>query len=534
MNKNTIRLPLYLSLAVIIGIVIGITMDSSTLFPEQKQGFKLQHYNKINDVINYIDNHYVDTVNKEKLANGAIEGMLENLDPHSVYIPAQDFNDANDPLEGNFEGIGVQFRIQKDTITVILPVQGGPAEKVGVRAGDRIVTINDEKVAGAGITNRDVMHKLKGKKGSKVEIGVSRKGENALIRFTIIRDVIPTFSIDIAFKPFDNIGYIKLSRFSETTYDEFMKALEDLLAQGMEKLILDLRGNSGGYLKMAIDIADEFLKKDELIVYTKGRKRESEYAYATDKGVFRQGELVVLIDEFSASASEILAGAIQDNDRGLVIGRRSFGKGLVQQQLRLYDKSAIRLTISRYYTPTGRSIQKPYNEGTEEYYHDFYSQFMEEGQLNPDTGNFSDSLKFVTKGGKVVYGGGGIMPDIYIPIVRDSTLKYYHKLANNGVIYQFSFDYTDINREELKATYNTAKEFVSSFEMDADAFDELLEYAEKKGIQQEGGVSEILIRRIKNLFKAYVGRNIYDNDAFYPIFLRYDAPFNRAIEELGR
>ena len=478
MNKNklSVYLPLTLAVVLIFGIVIG------TQLGHVGKGFSFLGNNKsdkLEEIIDYVHNNYVDTVSKEALTEKAITSMLQTLDPHSVYIPAREYHDALDPLLGSFEGIGVQFRIENDTITVITPVSGGPSEKLGIKAGDRIVRINGKNVAGIKITNNDVMRKLKGKKGTKVNVSIFRRGVHGLLEYTVTRDVIPTFSMDIAYMVKPGIGYIRLNNFSATTHEEINNGLQQLRSQGMKKLIFDLRGNGGGYLQAAIDVADEFLPAQKLIVYTQGQHHPREYFYASAEGLFETGDLIVLIDEWSASASEIVAGAIQDNDRGTIIGRRSFGKGLVQGQLMLKDSSSLRLTMSRYYTPTGRCIQKPYNNGTDAYYNDYYHRFMNGEMDNPDSIHFSDSLKFKTPKGKIVYGGGGIMPDIYVPIEKDSLLRYYNQVVNKGLVYQYAFDYTDKNRKELEKN-KSFPEFDKNFMITDEIYTDFIAYALKK------------------------------------------------------
>ena len=393
-SKLQIYLPIAFSVVLIIGMWIGSVLVgnpkvSNTLLPGG-----LNSYNKLGDVLDYIVKDYVDTVDLSGLETVAVRGMLEELDPHSMYITEEEFHDVNDPLLGSFEGIGISFRIEKDTITVINPIPGGPSEKVGLMAGDRIVNIDDTLVAGIGIKNNDAIRKLKGRKGTKVKVSNFRRGVPELIDFTITRDVIPTYSLDVAYMVDKNIGYIKLNKFSATTYDEFKEAAIQLRDNGMSKLILDLRGNPGGYLQAAIDISDEFLESGKLIVYTEGKNRAKRHAFATKDGDLEQFDIVVLIDESSASASEIVAGALQDNDKGLIIGRRSFGKGLVQEQISLPDGSAIRLTVSRYYTPTGRCIQQHYDNGdAEDYYEQHYQRYTNGEMQTKDSIHFDDSLK---------------------------------------------------------------------------------------------------------------------------------------------
>ena len=455
MNSNrrlSIYLPIAFALVLIAGVFLGTKLYRVALL--NNSPFMNFHggnsSNTLNEVINYIGQDYVDSISKQQLQESAIKGMLESLDPHSQFIAASEFKEANDPLQGNFDGIGVQFRIERDTVAVINTVSGGPSEKVGIQAGDRLVKVDGKSIAGIKITNEKVMKLLKGQRGTIVNVGVRRHGVHKLLDFKIVRDVIPTWSIDISYAVNKTTGYIKLSKFSATTADEFDGALNDLHKKGVNKLILDLRGNSGGYLQAAIAVADEFLKDKKLIVYTEGHNRPRNYAYATDIGDWENDPVVVLIDEGSASASEIVAGALQDNDRATVIGRRSFGKGLVQEQLNLKDGSAIRLTVARYFTPTGRCIQKSYKNGTEEYYGEYYHRFSDGEMESADSIKFADSLKFKTPMGKTVYGGGGIMPDVFIPIEKDIQLKYFNEVVNKGTLYQFAFDYTDAKRAELK------------------------------------------------------------------------------------
>ena len=522
-QKNNHRyLPLIFAGILIAGILIG------TKLPKKQFNSK---YDKIGDVINMVMQNYVDSVDKESLKAKAITGMLESLDPHSVYIPASDFNESNDPLLGKFEGIGVQFRLQKDTIMVITPVTGGPSEKVGIRAGDRIVTVDGKNVAGVKIKDIDVMRKLKGKKGTKVKVGILRRGIQHPIEFTIVRDVIPTYSIDVYYMVDKETGYIKLSKFSETSHEEFLNAMEELKAKGLRKLILDLRDNGGGYLQTAIALADEFLSAGKMIVYTEGRNQANRYSKATSRGIFEKEPLVILIDEFSASASEIISGAIQDNDRGLIIGRRSFGKGLVQEQYFLSDSSAIRLTVARYHTPTGRCIQRSYKNGMEDYMNDL-NQRLQSGELeNPDLTKFADSLKFKTPKGKIVYGGGGIMPDIYVPLHANKKMEYYNAVSNKGLIYQYAFDYVDKNRVELNR-FKTSDDYIKNFNVSDAMMKEFIAYAEKNAIKTANEKESN--DKIKVLLKAYIGRNLLDDKCFYPIYLSIDPTFGRAMEEIKK
>ena len=488
---------------------------------------------KFDEVLWYIGQHYVDSVDGHQLEDEAITAMLDELDPHSVYVSEEEFNEMNDPLLGSFEGIGVQFRIESDTIAIVSVIKGGPSEKVGILAGDRFVYVDDSLVAGKKIKNEDVMRMLKGPKGTKVKVSVFRRGMEGLMDYTITRGVIPTYSVDIAYMIGDGIGYIKLSKFSATTHDEFKKNAFKLESQGMEKLILDLRGNSGGYLKAAVDIADEFLYSGKMIVYTEGRNRPRQEMKSSWHGCFEDFPLVILIDSESASASEIVAGAIQDNDRGTIIGRRSFGKGLVQEQMMLSDNSAIRLTVARYYTPTGRSIQKPFDGDREKYLLESFDRY-ENGELfSEDSIHFADSLKYFTPEGKVVYGGGGIMPDIYVPLVDDSTEYYFNRIVNLGLLYQYAFDYTDRHRQEL-GRYKSVEAFSKSFTVTDAMFNELVKKAEEKGIKGTDVQKQVARRETNTLLKAYIARNLFDDEGFYPIYAPMDEVLQRAIEEIKK
>jgi carboxyl-terminal processing protease len=487
-------------------------------------------YNKLNDVVNYIEREYVDSIDKEDITREGIQGILQQLDPHSQYIPAEEFDMVNEPLLGNFEGIGIQFRIVEDTITVIQPIPGGPSEKVGLLAGDRIVRVNDSLVAGIGITNLGATKRLKGKRGTQVEVDIFRRGMSDLIDFTITRDVIPTWSVDIAFITEEDIGFIKVSKFSATTYEEFREATIRLKEGGMQELVLDLRGNAGGYLNAAIDMADEFLPDGELIVFTEGKNQPRESFYATQKGGLENIPVVVLIDDGTASASEIVAGALQDNDRGTIIGRRSFGKGLVQRQLDLLDGSALRLTVARYYTPTGRCIQKPYDpeEGFDEYYSESYHRYMNGEMTNKDSIPLNDSLKFVTKGGKTVYGGGGIIPDIFVPLNKDPNLSYYNSLVRQGLVFRYAFEYTDGHREEFQKLPDFDA-FRDQFSITPALFEKFIAFASENGVAKDADGIQYAKSRIKTLLKAYIGRNLYDNEGFYPIFLTIDDDYQEAV-----
>ena len=532
------RFTLYFPIILAVVLVLGIWLGSKLSFVSSDKAENLlftrpADHDKVNDLMNYIQQDYVDSISRQDMTDHAIEGILDKLDPHSQYIPASDFTEVTDELNSNFEGIGIQFRIEKDTIMVIQTIPGGPSEKAGLRAGDRIVKINDSTFVGKDVTNKIAVSHLKGKRGSEVKVSIFRRGLANLIDFTLVRDVIPTYSIDISYMVDDTIGYIKLSRFAENTYKELLSALTRLKEEGMTRLILDLRGNFGGFLDAAINISDEFLPDKELIVYTEGHNRPNRYAYATAKGSFEKNDLVILIDETSASASEIVAGAIQDNDRGLIIGRRSFGKGLVQEQLSFPDGSAVRLTVARYHTPTGRNIQRPYKNGTKEYYEELYERFTSGEMENPDSIAFADTIKYYTRAGKVVYGGGGIMPDIYVALKADDKDKLYNRFIHQNLIFQYAFDYTDRERASL-GHFKTVADFRDNFQVDERLFKGLLESAKSQGITYTEAELRDSEHKIKTLLKAYIGRNLLDDAAFYPIYHDVDKIFQTALDTIRK
>lgn len=523
-TRRDIILPLVAALALAAGIVIGIWLPDRNSAPQQT-GFRVKS-DKINSILNIIEADYVDTVNRAELVEAAIPAILKKLDPHSVYIPAKDLQRANEPLQGNFDGIGISFNMLTDTILVISTIPGGPSEKVGLMAGDKIIYVNDSLVAGRKLSDEKVMGMLKGPRGTVVRIKLMRKGYPDLIPFDITRDKIPIASVDVSYMINDKTGYIKINNFAMTTYDEFLKSIRELKSVGMQKLILDLRENSGGVMEAATRIADELLKEGEMIVYTLGRSQPRNETRAKGNGEFESGDLVLLIDEWSASASEILAGAIQDNDRGTIIGRRSFGKGLVQEPVPFNDGSGMRLTVARYYTPTGRSIQKPYNNGFDEYFDDLNSRF-ERGEFTAsDSIHFADSLKFTTKGGKTVYGGGGIMPDIFVPV--DTTGRSAYFLAVRPLIYRYALNYTEKNRETLN-------KFTESGEMekylDRQALlNHFISFAEENGVKRDPEGIKLSGQVILIQLKAYIARNILGEEGFYPIIQQIDKTLLKAIE----
>lgn len=527
-TNRSVIVPLLMAVALVAGILIGIYLPGKSSAPQQS-GFRARN-DKINSILNIIESDYVDTVNRAELVEAAIPSILKKLDPHSVYIPAKDLQRANEPLQGNFDGIGISFNMLTDTILVISTIPGGPSEKIGLLAGDKIIYVNDSLVAGKQISDEKVMGMLKGPRGTIVKIKLLRKGYKELIPFEITRDKIPIASVDVSYMINDRTGYIKINNFAMTTFDDFLKSLKELKSQGMTRLILDLRENSGGVMEAAIKIANQFLTEGQMIVYTLGRSQPKTEARATGNGEFETGDLVLLIDEFSASASEILAGAIQDNDRGTIIGRRSFGKGLVQEPVPFADGSGMRLTIARYYTPTGRSIQKPYNNGFDEYYDDLNSRY-EHGEFEvSDSIHFADSLKYTTPAGKIVYGGGGIMPDIFIPV--DTTGRSSYFLAVRPLIYRFALNYTENKRGTLQK-YTEAGEMEKYLDKQA-LLDQFTEFASKNGVRKDTEGLKLSGKIIHTQLKAYIARNILDTKGFYPIWKELDVTLKYAIEYMNK
>lgn len=532
-KKFNAYLPILLSVVLVIGIWVGYFLNKSSYSSTSSVVSKSIPNEKINNLLEFIEYQYVDTINKKDLVEKTITSMLQSLDPHSSYIPAQDFEEVNESLEGNFDGIGVEFNIIRDTIRIINLIEGGPSEKIGLRAGDKLIKVDGKTVAGVKITNKEVFTKLRGAGGSKVMVGVLRTGFPRMLEFKITRGAIPLYSLDAAYMTSSDIGYIKISKFSATTYDEYLKAFNTLTNQGMKKLILDLRGNPGGYLNAAVDISDEFLTNGLQIVYTQGKANPKKVYKATDRGSFEQNELAILIDEGSASASEIVAGAVQDNDRGLIIGRRSFGKGLVQDQLQLPDGSAIRLTIARYYTPTGRCIQKPYTDDKDEYYSEEYTRYGKGELLNADSVKLDTTKQYRTAEGKIVYGGGGIMPDVFVPIDTAKTNTFLNKAFYAGAINTFAFEYADKNRAKLKSL-GSAKNFIVNFEIDNTVLDEFYDYCHKQNIKLGSQNKNKVTESVKPYLKALIGRDVFDKDAYFPIINKNDKCILKAIEALSK
>ncbi|HNS16932.1 MAG TPA: S41 family peptidase [Bacteroidales bacterium] len=524
-SRNVRSFFYFLSSWIVIFTLTPLAVSSQAVDPRET-------IQKIAATLQLFDYFYVDTVNQPELVEKAIIEMLEELDPHSVYISKEDVKKADEPLVGNFDGIGVQFQIFKDTILVIAPVPGGPSEKLGIMAGDKIVKINGEDATGKDVTNEYVQSKLRGQKGTRVEVSIYRKGRSELLTFSIIRDKIPVNSLDAAFMAAPEIGYIKLNRFSKTTMDEFHQAMDTLRSQGMTKLILDLRYNTGGYLETAQELADEFLGKGKMIVYTEGLKSPKTDLIATEVGSFEKGQLVILINEGSASASEIVAGAVQDWDRGIIIGRRSFGKGLVQKPFRLPDESVIRLTTAKYFTPTGRCIQKPYDDGLEEYQKDFQYRVKKGELVHADSIHFPDSLKYYTPAQRVVYGGGGIMPDIFIPFDSTDYSDYYVDLRRKNTFNDFTLQYLDDHRKELQTAYKAFKDFNLHFNQDVVFLKEFTDYAEKEGVKYDPKGMEDSEDQIFYVLKALIARNLFDYNAYFEVISSVDDDFTEAVKIL--
>ena len=530
-NNNTRFIPFLLAICLIAGIAIGTFYANH--FSGNKLGIINTSSNKLNALLRIIDDQYVDTVNMGELVEEAMPQILSELDPHSSYIPAKDLEAVNADLKGSFSGIGIQFTIQNDTIHVNSVIQGGPSEKVGLMAGDRIVEVDDSAFVGKIVTNSEAMKRLKGEKGSKVKLGVYRPGEKDLLHFTVIRGNIPVKSIDAAYMINEKVGYIKVNKFGETTYPELLIALAKLNQKNCEGLIVDLRGNTGGYMAAAIQMVNEFLPNNRLIVYTQGRKSPREDYNSNGTGSNQKMPLVVLVDEGSASASEIFAGAIQDNDRGTIVGRRSFGKGLVQQPIEFSDGSAIRLTIARYYTPSGRCIQKPYEKGKEsEYELDLLTRYEHGEFFSADSIKQDETEVYHTRLGRPVYGGGGIMPDIFVPQDTTGMTSYFRMAANRGLIIRYTFDYTDQNRSTLQK-YDTPEK-IEAYLKGQNLLNKFAAWAEKKGLKRRNN----LMMKSRRLFEmSLYGNTIYNMlgmEAYVEYLNESDKTVLKAVEILEK
>lgn len=530
MDKNkklTVWLPVIIAASIALGIFIGNHYLS--LNQGKRRGYSSG--NKINAILDIIDEQYVDTVNMKDLVEGAIPKIFSELDPHSVYIPAEDATLVNEELEGSFSGIGVSFNMQTDTILVINVISGGPAEKAGLLPFDRIITINDSVYSGNKSSQAKIMKTLRGAKNSTVKLGVKRGNEPDLLYFDVTRGDVPVHSVDVAYEAAEGIGYIKVSKFARNTYNEFITAIAELKQKGCNSFVIDLRNNTGGYMEAAINMINEFMPEGRLIVYTEGKSFPRSDVYANGTGTCKEAPIVVLTDEISASASEIFAGAIQDNDRGLIIGRRTYGKGLVQTQLGLSDGSALRLTIARYYTPSGRCIQKSYELGkTDEYDQDIYNRYMHGEFDSADSIKMDDSLKYQTVQGRTVYGGGGIMPDIFIPRDTSGVTSYYSNVVNSGVLYLYALEYSDQNREKL-SSFKTWQELYDYLQQQPLLYN-FTNFAASKGIKKRPTLINISGKLIENQLQAYIVRNFFDEAGFYPIFLKDDVTLKRAIRVL--
>lgn len=506
-SKNKILYPLFIALAVVAGIWIGkVTAPRS--FHNAGNRIPLNRFaeNKLVYLLSLIDSKYVDPINTDSLTDAFIPDILAELDPHSIYIPAQNFSEMNEALEGEFDGIGIIFNMLTDTVVVLNVLSGGPSDKAGLMNGDRIIMIDDSLVTGKNVPQEGILKLLKGKSGTEVHLKLQRQGVSELLPVTVIRGKVMVKSVEAAYMLEPGIGYVKLSTFSRNSMAELQDALADLSEQGMTKLIFDLRGNGGGFLDQAILIANAFLPSGKLIVYTEDRNRTRREQFSDGTGKYSDIEIAVLIDENSASSSEILAGALQDNDRGTVIGRRSYGKGLVQEQIPFHDGSAFRLTIARYYTPTGRSIQKPYDNGLEDYVMDITKRYEHNEFFSADSIHFADSLKFTTPGGKTVYGGGGIMPDIFVPLDTTGITKYYIQVVNRNILYRYTMDYADRNREKLNAV-KTVDDLNALLDSDKQLFDDFIRYASEHGVKPD--YNDIAVSRpfMESQIRAYIGRN---------------------------
>ena len=520
-----------------IKLLFTSTLVFATLFAsaqnQQPQSKAQMNAQKMGTVLYLIDNFYVDTANMDKVTEDAIIATLKELDPHSAYISKKDVENANEPLVGSFDGIGVTYQLIRDTVTVISPTAGGPSEKVGIMAGDQIIKIDGEEAFGKKVDNEYVQKHLRGKKGTKVTVSIKRGNDPELLDFEITRDKIPLNSINAAYMLDNHIGYIKLDRFAQESTKEFKEALAKLQAGGMESLIFDLRGNTGGYLNTAIEMVDQFIDENKLIVFTEGIHSPRQEWRSTKNGLYTTGKLVVLIDEGSASASEILSGAVQDHDRGVVIGRRSFGKGLVQRPFNLPDGAQIRLTTSRYHTPSGRCIQRPYEGGVEEYAKEMTKRLEHGEYFHADSIHFPDSLKYKTDGGRTVYGGGGIMPDLFVPIDTAYNSKLYTNLVRKGALNRFTTDYGLKHRDEIKKQYGDFEHFNKDFNVGKDLIEGLKKAAEEAKVEwndeQYAHSEKFLLLQVK----ALIARNVWETQQYYQVMASVDPGIQKALEVLG-
>ena len=528
MNENK-KLIIFLPLIISISIVLGITVG--TQFSNRK--YISNNDRKLNTILNMVSDGYVDTIDVNKIIEQTIPHMLNNLDPHTVYIPAKDLTEVNNELDGSFSGIGISFFIMNDTVRIIEVLSGGPSEKAGLIAGDKIVSVNDTSFTGSKVTNQEVFKKLRGIKGSSIKLGIKRSSSDKVLSYDLIRGDIPVNSIDAAYMVEKEIGYVKINKFARTTYDEFLQALVKLKNEGAERYILDLRGNGGGFMEMAILMANEFLPENSLIVYTQGREKKNNQQFWSDgNGSFQDVELTVLIDEYSASASEILAGAIQDNDRGLIVGRRSFGKGLVQRQFELADSSAIRMTVSRYHTPSGRCIQKDYKKGGDAYSHDIYDRIISGELSNKDSIKIDTTNVFQTVHRRKVYGGGGIIPDIFVPSDTTGITSYYINVSNAGLLQKYAYSYTEINREDF-SKLEDYKQFLRILPSNNNILNDFVSFAAENGVPARWYYINMSKELIVNQIKALIARDIFGSEAFYPIYNKNDKMIQKAVKAIN-
>ena len=533
-SKHTILFPLLLAAGIVLGVMLGQLVGRNRAESQIRNivnRSNLQLNNKIMQTCMLIEHQFVDSISIDSLSELVIPLMMKELDPHSDYIPARDMQQVNEPLEGEFDGIGVMFNAATDTVIVLSVIPNGPSAKAGVVAGDRIIEVNDTLVAGVKMPQDAIVKRLRGRRGTEVKLSLKRHGIDELVDVKVVRDAIPINSVESAFMVNDDTGFVRLSKFARTSYEEIMRAMFSLRHQGMKRLIFDLRGNVGGFMDQAILIANEFLPAGQLIVYTEDRNGKQTKQFTDGNGSATDISLVVLIDEDSASSSEIVAGAIQDNDRGTIVGRRSFGKGLVQSQIPYSDGSALRLTIARYYTPTGRSIQKPYKNGEEmDYNMDMVRRYQNNEFFSADSIHFADSLKFTTPKGKIVYGGGGIMPDVFVPLDTTHVTKYYVETSGRNIIYRYTIEYADKHREALNKV-TTLGGLDSLFAADKNLFNDFVRYASKQGVR--GTQSEIAKSRevIEAQLRAYIGRNtVLEDNAFYYNIFPIDNVVHKALE----
>lgn len=533
-SKHAILFPLILAVGIILGTLLGQFVGRNRAESQLKQLISrtgLMTRNKIMQTCMLVEHQYVDSISMDSLSELVIPLMMKELDPHSVYIPAREMQAMNEPLEAQFDGIGVVFNAATDTVIVLNVVPNGPSAKAGIVAGDRIIEVNDTVVAGVKMPQNDIVKRLRGPRGSEVKLSLKRHGLEELVDVVVVRDAIPINSIESSFMITSDIGYVRLSQFARTSYIELLKSLIKLRKEGLKKLIFDLRGNSGGFMDQAIMIANDFLPEGKLIVYTEDRQKEQIKQYSNGQGTSTDLKLIILIDESSASSSEILAGAVQDNDRGVIVGRRSFGKGLVQNQLPYSDGSALRLTTARYFTPTGRSIQKPYEKGHgEDYELDMVNRYNNNEFFSADSIHFSDSLKFTTPKGRTVYGGGGIMPDYFIPLDTTDMTRYFMQVSGRNIIYRYTLDYADKHREALNKV-ETLADLTALLDADKGMFEDFIRYAERQGVRPVRREIERSRKIITSQLRAYIGRNtVLEDDGFYYNIFPIDDEVQRSIE----